>query len=71
MQTKKKGSGRAAARENAGSRVLRASKKTTHVKEPEKKVTDLITSSARKQNLGRLSNNSSVVIRMCSRQIRD
>lgn len=51
MQTKKKGSGRAAARENAGSRVLRASKKTTHVKEPEKKVTDLITSSARKQNL--------------------
>ncbi|EXC35684.1 CTD small phosphatase-like protein 2 [Morus notabilis] len=51
MQTKKKGSGRAAARENAGSRVSRASKKTTHVKEPEKKVTDLITSSARKQNL--------------------
>ncbi|PON50658.1 Dullard phosphatase domain [Parasponia andersonii] len=49
MQTKKKGCGRATARDQTGSRVLRTQKKlSANVQESEKKVTDLITSSARK-----------------------
>ena len=56
MQTKKKGCGRAAAREQTGSRVSRAQKKlSTKVQELEKKVTDLITSSTRKPGLGMLA----------------
>lgn len=52
MQTKKKSTGRAAGRENAGTRVSRAQKKiSANGQDPEKKVTDLITSSARKQSL--------------------
>ncbi|KAL5552601.1 hypothetical protein UlMin_040002 [Ulmus minor] len=52
MQTKKKGNGRATARENTGSKVSRAQKKlSANVQAKETKVTDLITSSARKQTV--------------------
>lgn len=54
MQTKKKSSGRAATRDRAGMKVSRAQKKTPENEQVvEKKVTDLITSSTRKQRLGR------------------
>lgn len=53
MQTKKKSSGRTAAREHASPRVTRAQKKAyENVQLVEKKVADLITSSARKQRVG-------------------
>lgn len=56
MQTKKKSSGRSAARDHAGIKVSRAQKKISeNVQVVEKKVTDLITSSTRKQRLGRLT----------------
>ncbi|XP_015869526.1 uncharacterized protein LOC107406835 isoform X1 [Ziziphus jujuba] len=52
MQTKKKSSGRAAARDHAGMKVSRAQRKTPeNVQVVEKKVTELITSSTRKQKL--------------------
>ncbi|ONI30004.1 hypothetical protein PRUPE_1G226400 [Prunus persica] len=53
MQTKKKSSGRTAAREHASPKVTRAQKKAyENVQLVEKKVADLITSSARKQRVG-------------------
>ena len=56
MQTKKKGGGRAAARDQSGSRVSRGQKKSTlKAQDSEKKVADLITSSARKKGLGRFT----------------
>lgn len=55
MQTKKKSSGRGAARDHAGIKVSRAQKKISeNAQVVEKKVADLITSSTRKQRLGRL-----------------
>ncbi|CAN6676384.1 unnamed protein product [Malus baccata var. baccata] len=53
MQTKKRSSGRTAAREHASPKVTRAQKKAYEsVQVVEKKVADLITSSARKQRIG-------------------
>ncbi|CAL2230733.1 unnamed protein product [Prunus armeniaca] len=53
MQTKKKSSGRTAARDHASPRVTRAQKKAyENVQLVEKKVADLITSSTRKQRVG-------------------
>ncbi|XP_050118690.1 uncharacterized protein LOC126596219 isoform X2 [Malus sylvestris] len=53
MQTKKRSSGRTAAREHACPKVTRAQKKAYEsVQVMEKKVADLITSSARKQRIG-------------------
>lgn len=55
MQTKKKNSGGSAAREHGSPRVSRAQQKVSeNVQAVEKKVKDLITSSARKQRLGKL-----------------
>ncbi|KAM5568210.1 hypothetical protein ABKV19_015997 [Rosa sericea] len=53
MQTRKKSSGRTASREHTSPKVTRAQKKThENVKVLDTKVTDMITSSSRKQRLG-------------------
>lgn len=54
MQTKKKAGGRSASREHASPRVSRIQKKySENVQTEEKKVSELITSSARKTRCGK------------------
>lgn len=55
MQTRKKSSGRTTSREHTSPKVSRAQKKTHEdVKVLDNRVTDMITSSSRKQRLGKL-----------------
>lgn len=63
MQTKKKANGRNASREHASPRVSRTVKKgSENVEVPKKKVTELITSSVRKQKSGILSSSSCIFV---------
>lgn len=63
MQTKKKVNGRNASREHASPRVSRTVKKgSENVEVPKKKVTELITSSVRKQKSGILSSSSCIFV---------